>query len=232
MPYKLAHEAVEDGMKVSTESQFAVELRRLFERTRPTKIIETGTYMGMGTTAMIGAALAACAIAQPEFYSIEVNRAHFMAAHQNVQRQRINVQLMLGLSVPRSLLPTRQEIQRQYVHNQVDGVYVDFDPATRVEQYYRETDFGDLPDDLLGKCLDRFQGRPDFVLLDSAGHMGFVEFQYLMGRVQGPFALALDDVNHVKHYQSLQALKQDPRFQILVESKEKFGFCMAQFTPG
>ncbi len=40
----------------------------------------------------------------------------------------------------------------------------------------------------------------------------------------------LDDVYHVKHYQNLKLIQSDPRFNILTLSKEKFGFCIAEYN--
>jgi hypothetical protein len=43
--------------------------------------------------------------------------------------------------------------------------------------------------------------------------------------------IALDDTLHVKHRESLRRIKADPRFTLLEESKEKFGWVTAEFTP-
>jgi hypothetical protein len=80
--------------------------------------------------------------------------------------------------------------------------------------------------------LAHFEYQPDFVLLDSAGHLGHLEFVYTTSKLRGRCFIALDDTNHVKHYQSVLDMKQDPkRFRIVAESKEKFGFCIAEFNP-
>ena len=76
-----------------------------------------------------------------------------------------------------------------------------------------------------------WNGKPDFVLLDSAGHMGIIEFDYFLSLVRGPCTLMLDDTRHVKHHPSLQRMKADPRFVIELESPEKFGFVLASFHP-
>lgn len=233
MPYKVAgdYDQGKGLMSVNTQSEFSRQIIELFGRIRPKKIIETGTFLGAGTTAIIGAALRHHKIECPEFYSIEINPQFFAAAHSNVQKLNINVQLLHGLSVPRAMLPTRDDIRREYVHKVQDGVFVDWPEDVRADSYYRETDFAG-PDDLLGSCLARFNGAPDFVLLDSGGHMGYLEFTYLVERLRGPCHLALDDIKHVKHHRSLAAMKADPRFNVLVESDEKFGFCIARFDPG
>jgi hypothetical protein len=233
MPYKITSEVPGTGLiSVKTESAFSQAVTELFGRIRPRRIIETGTYMGTGTTAIIGKALRRCSIERPEFYSIEVNPQFFAIAHSNVQHLNINVHLLCGLSVPRALLPSRQQIEEMYVRQQPDtgDLFVDWPAAQRADAYFAETDFSG-PDDLLGKCLTRFDNAPQFVLLDSAGHMGNIEFRYVVDRLAAPCAIALDDTNHVKHHRSLQQMKADRRFRMLVESQEKFGFCVAEFDP-
>jgi len=61
--------------------------------------------------------------------------------------------------------------------------------------------------------------------------MGFVEFQYLIQKLAGPCLIALDDIHHIKHHKSFQFMRRDSRFELLLESQEKFGFCIARFTP-
>ncbi len=217
-------------MSVNAVSEFGSRILQLFGEIRPRKIIETGTFLGTGTTAIIGAALRYHKIERAEFYSIEVNRQYFERAHSNVQQQRINVQLLHGLSVPRSLLPSVEQIQKDFVDQKIDGIYVDWNEAQRAVAYHQETDHA-VADDLLGRCLERFQYAPDFLLLDSAGHLGYIEFRYAIEKVRARCHLALDDTNHVKHYRSVQEMKADPRFKILHESPEKFGFCIAEFDP-
>jgi hypothetical protein len=75
------------------------------------------------------------------------------------------------------------------------------------------------------------ENRPDLVLLDSAGHVGWEEFQVFCQEVKSPCWLVLDDVFHLKHDASLEAIRRDPRFQIHRLEKEKFGYCIARFEP-
>jgi ADP-heptose:LPS heptosyltransferase len=58
-----------------------------------------------------------------------------------------------------------------------------------------------------------------------------VEFNYLIERLQGPCYIILDDIRHIKHHRSLKQMGDDLRFTILTVSDEKFGFCIAKFTP-
>ncbi|GAH97755.1 unnamed protein product, partial [marine sediment metagenome] len=49
--------------------------------------------------------------------------------------------------------------------------------------------------------------------------------------LQGECHIALDDIYHVKHHRSFKQIQEDDRFELIVHSEEKFGFCIAKFTP-
>jgi len=234
MPFKNARD-IPDGVQLKTESQFARAIHTAFAETRPTRIIETGAYKGTGSTAIICSAILATeypAGARPKFFSVEINPRLVQIAQANTQKFRdagVDLEFLNGLSLPRSLLPTPEQIQAMVSADDAD-VYIDHSPAERVSLYAGEVAF-DVPDDMLDKAMRAFDYKPDFVLLDSAGHLGFVEFKYAISKLSGPCWLALDDTNHLKHYKSLRAIKQDARFKIAVEGTEKFGFCLARFNP-
>ena len=93
----------EDLTRISTESSFADRIKSLFAQARPKKIIETGTYLGTGTTTIIATALKDLGLAEATFFSIEVNPKHYSRALSHITKENLNVQLLNGLSVPRAL---------------------------------------------------------------------------------------------------------------------------------
>ena len=229
---RVAADYVPAGTGIGADSAFGAEIRNLFATIRPRKIIETGTYHGTGTTTIIAEALKALDIHDAIFYTIEVNPQNYARAQKYFAANNMNVQALNGLSVPRSMLPDKDQIARRTITEvDYDGIFVDHRENDRVQLYYNETDFPQVEDDLLYKCLERFDFRPDFVLLDSAGHMGSIEFDYLIDHLLGECYIALDDIHHIKHHHSFLRIESDPRFEILTTSKEKFGFCIARFTP-
>jgi ADP-heptose:LPS heptosyltransferase len=223
-----------DLTQIDNQSEFAAAIRQLFAEHRPTKLVETGTYLGEGTTRVIADALRQLDITEAQFHSIEINHHHLAQARRTLARNGLAsaVHLHHGVSVPRGLLPSLEEIERCTVREiDENDLFVDHREHERATLYFKETDFHGVPDDLLGRVLRQFNGRPDFVLLDSGGHMGNVEFNYLLSQLEGPCWIALDDVHHIKHRRSLRQIQADPRFEIRLESNEKFGFCIARFTP-
>ena len=229
-----AAQGAEDITSVQTDSAFARTIRSLIARIRPKRIVETGTFQGTGTTAVIADSLRELGLRDTRFYSIEVNPGLHQLARRNLEKAGLlsYVRLMNGLSVPRRLLPDREDIERRTVlETESQGLYVDHPLERRVDNYFQETDFPDVAEDLLARVLDIFDCRPDFVLLDSGGHMGNIEFNYLIEQLKGSCYLMLDDIFHVKHHRSFTQLSADPRFEVLEAVKEKAGFCLAKFTP-
>ena len=233
LAYKIAGRlSPKDLTRIDTGSHFARCIRDTFAKVRPKRIIETGTYLGTGTTLVIARALRELGLEDATFCSIEINPAHVRRAIENLAKHGFVVDILNGLSVPRALLPTVTQIEDAYVkHVLADGLIVDHEEADRARLYHRETDFPNLPEDLLGKALATFEFRPEFVLLDSGGHLGHVEFRYAIDKLRGPCVIALDDIHHVKHYQSFRDMRADDRFDVMAASEEKFGFCIARFNP-
>jgi hypothetical protein len=227
-----AHLSTKDLTRVPTDSQFARSVHDVFSRIRPRRIIETGTYFGTGTTTIIASALRDLGIDDAQFVSIEVNPRNIQRATANLAKAGLSVELIHGLSVPRNMLPTLEQIEKELVKSvMAEGLIVDHEENQRAALYFAETNFVDLPDDTLGNVLRRFDHRPDFVLLDSGGHMGWVEFRYVIQQLRGPCHIALDDIYHVKHHRSFQFIQRDARFELVTASEEKFGFCIARFVP-
>lgn len=227
---KVAEEYVKNGMMIQESSAFAEAIGQVIREYRPKKILEIGTYLGQGTTAVIAEAMKQNGI-DGTFFTIEVNPRYHAQAKAYLESKGYPVQALCGLSIPRRLLPSREQIQQTTTAMQDETLFVDHPEPVRAQRYYQETDFPAVPDDLLGKCLADFDGRPDLVLLDSASHLGWIEFQYLLERLKGPCILALDDIDHIKHHRSFQHMQKDSRFEILISSNEKFGFCIARFDP-
>lgn len=206
---QLAELFCKNGMKAG--DAFCNEITRLIMKKGLKKIIETGSYLGLGTTKAIRRGLSG----GEDIYSIEVNPSYYSQAQKNNNDDVIT--FLLGLSVGRPQLPI------DITFNVPDTVYVDYLDNKRSQSYQREVNFQGR-DHLLDYALSKFEYKPDLVILDSAGHLGLIEFKYLMERVKGDFILALDDTNHVKHYETLQIVKSDPlRYNILFESDQEFG---------
>ena len=213
---------------IDHESGFAAALADAIRTLKPRKLLETGTFYGDGSTRIIADALEEGGVADYEFYTIEVNPVRATGARKNLANTEVIVEN--GLTVRRDMLPDFNEIGICCAQAEQLGMTVDYDEEERRQRYFKETDFCEVPEGMLATVLDRFEGRPDFVLLDSAGHMGYLEFQYLLEHLKGSCVLALDDIKHVKHYKSFEHILKDSRFTVLEsDTEDRFGFGIFRF---
>ena len=226
-------------MSVSADSEFAMNLWMLITKHGIRKVIETGTYLGTGTTAVIASALddlienKVVAVEDVTFITIEAKKEHADIAEDNLRKSGFDAftTVLRGLSIPEDLLPTPQAIKEWTVDAVKDlPIVADHHESDRVYRYYSET-ANVQHDDQLGFALGKMNYRPDFVLLDSAGHVGLAEWEYLTDNLKGPCFIALDDVFHIKHYRSFQRMTEDSRYDIRYLSREKYGACIAHYCP-
>lgn len=221
----LASDFVKNGVTVGND--FLKSIKWVIDAYRPMRVIETGTYLGQGSTRAI---INALIDNKPdwEFHTIECNKSFYDQARRNIFRMQNNnrwgykVTMHNGLSIPEGLVPL--EVDMDYP----DNVFTDYHDTT----VYNAEISGAVKDDCLGEALRVMDYRPDMVLLDSAGHLGTIEYDYLMQTVnpRHSFILCLDDTMHRKHYKTLQKVKSNPHFAILRESTEKFGHAIAVYN--
>jgi len=206
---RVAEEVVRNGM--SAGNSFMRWIATIIREHKCKRIVETGSYLGEGTTAAIRRGMEG----DEEVYSIEVNPEYHSIAIENNLNSGIH--FLNGLSVPRPQIPV------DTTFNVPDHVIVDHYPKNRAELYRREVSYN-VSDCLLQKVLEKWDYKPDFVILDSAGHLGLIEFKYLMSMVKGSFFLALDDTLHVKHYETMEFIKAYPeKYKVIFQTDEKFG---------
>jgi len=195
---QIAENLVRSGITAS--DKFMKKLTETIQIGGLTKIIETGTHHGTGTTRAVLDAMDY----DFEFFSIEVNPANYKIAHKNVGHVP-GVHLINALSVGRGDLPVSISTDLP------EFVVIDHQDASRVGLYNQEVSYK-VADHGLEMALKAMDYKPDLVILDSAGHMGMIEFQYLMNRVapDHQFYLALDDTDHYKHYETMEFIKSKP----------------------
>jgi hypothetical protein len=219
------------GMTISPpeHGEFEDAIRRTVARFKPRNVIETGTYLGNGTTRVLHDALKSNG---PDFtfVTIEAQYTYWKVASAHY-RNNPEVVCLHGLSIPRSNLPTRDEIQKQFVDDETPGIYFDHPKEVRAALYMKEQET-EGPDKLLWVALGAFGFRPDLVLLDSAGHLGFLEFTYLMKLVKSPFVLVLDDVRHCKHNRTANSIVGNSFWEVIETGTERFGWLVARFKAG
>lgn len=220
-----------DATEISQTSQSSKELRKFIREKQPKVVLETGTYKGCGSSRIVLNALGQLDH-HIDFYTIEVRPDFFTEAKNNLSIDcppNVHVHCLNGLSIPRQLLPNSKSIEEIVSLAKHAGVQVDHNGADEVLHYTNETSMCDsVPDRRIDGVLDL---KPEIIILDSGGHIGTIEFKYVLSKLTWPCTIYLDDTRHIKHYKSLYEMQNDDRFFIRIESSEKFGFSIAEFTP-
>ena len=94
-------------------SQMVDAINSIISTYHPSSIVETGTNKGEGTTKMIADAIVSASIKssiKSRFISIECNPELHRLACAYIEKQGLPVECRLGLSVSRSVLPTKAMI--------------------------------------------------------------------------------------------------------------------------
>ncbi len=220
------------------------------KRNKMKYILETGTYIGLGSTRM----LAECFSGEsstPEIITLEANWRNWKNAKKNLRKYKFVIPVW-GLSVPKE--EALQFVKNDYAIQHQDefpDVYIDGagDPlgfylkelsgefgTTRFNfiNYFlkilenRDKTINYRGEDLLRIYLRKYKDETPLIVLDSSGAIGLLEFnivQNIMGK--SPYYLLLDDICHLKHFRSVAEIKQNPEFRILM-SDEKAGWLMAK----
>ena len=80
---------------------------------------------------------------------------------------------------------------------------------------------------MLEEWLHRMKTRRPLIVLDSAGGVGWLEYQIVVKEMgTAPYLLLLDDIHHLKHFRSLADIKNNSSFTVLGESMEQ-GWALA-----
>ena len=217
-----------DLMQVNPESEFAKEVYKIFENNTIKVAIETGTYLGIGTTKIVLDAMKVYN-QDTDFYSIEANKWHQNQARENLKNlgYENKVKLVYGLSIPSVMALSKEEIDEWVKKYENEDIYIDHNPDVRTQLYLDEAPTN-IEDAVLGKCL--LATHPDLLILDSAGHLGWVEFKYALNLMEKECFIVLDDIFHLKHFESYKYIQAHPEsFDLITVSHEKFGFLVAKW---
>ena len=214
--------------------RFAACIGQVIRERKIRVTLETGAYDGSGSTAAIVEALGGGQFPQSLHYAIEINPARASACAARYTGK--NVMVMCGLSVPRKSLPSMEALERAIVERLPDDVVIDWpgEPASTIARSYAEEIGDPVEDDMLLRAFrPRSALNPQFVLLDSAGHLGEIEFDRVMGLVgDTPIVLAMDDTRHFKHWHTARRIAFDGRWHVIArDNAERNGWLIAEFNP-
>jgi len=198
-------------------------------------VIETGTFLGTGSTRII---LEAFGTEVPEkFYTIEIEPTFYERARQNLASFKY-VEVLWGLSVDTHraeqfinhdplLVPGEAARRNLLIENPADPRSFYLSEIRAGVQGYASK----APDRWLELLLNRHRTATPLIALDSAGGIGWLEFCEVIRIMKGyKFLLFLDDINHVKHHRSLRYILSHPDFDLL-DYEMKDGWLVAISRP-
>lgn len=204
-------------------------------------VIETGTYVGTGSTTALAEALIRAGTASPRLDTIEVNPAHHRQAQANLAAYpfvRCHWGLSVGFAEAEDFIGKDAILSR---HEAESDIYIDdtIDPR----KFYLEEIRGNLvseasdaagapaggtPDNLLPALLRQTPATGTLILLDSAGGIGWLEFLTTLREMQDKdYLLLLDDIGHIKHYRSKRHVESAGDFQVLAAGDAR-GWILAE----
>lgn len=230
---RLTYEYSGDAQSIR-EGQFATALRKICKERKPMRVLESGTCKGTGTTKILLESIPSNA----DFRTIEINPIYVKQAieniaviHHSLKGSCPKTRIYNKLSIPKSLVPNGQLLHDRLFTDLGPEVWVDYHEHERERIYTSEVGFN-VKDDAIGEILQDWNGQCDFALLDSAGFMGLEEFLYLVDNLESDCIIALDDVNHIKHFQTLQLIKRVHNCRIIAQGEEKFGWAIIERKAG
>lgn len=217
------------SMSMGEDPVLTAALTKLIAEEGINVAIETGTYLGLGSTRFIADCLVAAHprehLGEKTFITIEASKAHWRQAVVNLIRYPF-MKCVWGTTVDIEAAAAFMANDDMLVnHQNYQGIYIDTldDP---VGAYGRElrgmfNSNEPIPDNqqgLLQRYLLKHGDDEPLIILDSAGGIGLLEFNIVTETMAGrTFHLLLDDTHHVKHYRSLQAVEADLDFRIVAK---------------
>ena len=214
-------------------SSLAVGISDFLKEVRPSHVIETGTYEGLGSTKIIAELLTQLKCAD-QFVTVEANWKSWKKAKRNLQPYSF-VKPLWGNTVdvkhasafimddevlkhpenyPDLLFDTPYN-QQQFYLDEINGKLGGRVSKRNMLAYLMDRSLHFSGSNLLTKYLQKFRGHEPLIVLDSAGGIGWLEFQIVRETLGNQsYHILLDDINHVKHFRSYQAIQKDPCFHI------------------
>ncbi|MGB6483360.1 MAG: hypothetical protein WBE86_07730 [Candidatus Acidiferrales bacterium] len=234
-----------------TDTQLRRLLIELCESLPLTHILETGTYVGLGSTTFIAEIFNKQSCAPQKFITIEASYSNWRKAKHNLQDFPF-VEPLWGLSIPRQEALNFIKNDTAIInHYNYPDIFIDEveDPITfysaeicgrlgrrmrspieELRQFVDRRRFY-AGEDLLGHWLSIFRSHTPLVVLDSAGGVGYLEFNTVQKiMLTQPYFLLLDDIHHLKHFRSYRDVHASDKFEVLGESQGA-GWLLARYQP-
>ena len=188
-----------------------------------TIIIESGTYIGTGSTKILSEIFSDSKTLK-KLFTIEINGEYYIKALENLKEYNF-VECINGFSL--DLTECINYIDNdEYLlnHQNYDDIYIDsFDPIINYKNEIMVSQW--RPQNILKKLITENFNEKLLMVLDSAGGIGYFEFlnvnEFLKDK---DYYLLMDDVDHIKHYRSKKDILNDSSFDVII-TNDNYLFC-------
>ena len=247
----------QSSISMSDDQEFKLVLLQLFKQNNIKVVIESGTFRGMGSTTTLANAIINSEAEIPQFFTIEADEKIHKEAVENLRKYPF-VTAHCGLSVSYSeALQFIMHDQAMLQHHQYPEIYID--DIHQPQLFYTKEIQGKISNmlgekstwwtkiknriplkfkksyrgkqNVLMDLLEQYKKDKPLILLDSAGGIGYLEFQkvrQIMG--DNAYYLVLDDIHHLKHFRSYAAIKKDASYKIISVNEEN-GWLICEHLP-
>ncbi|MBC3783788.1 hypothetical protein [Spirosoma utsteinense] len=220
---------------MSKDELFQSTLKEIFAEDKVDYVIETGTWLGTGSTQTLARAFPAHRPPKA-YYTIEGNLTFHSIARINLLKWSFVKPLWGDTVAKEKALHFIKHDEALHNHEQYADVFIDTleDPVNfytnEVEgklgknwvislvDWFGET-FLNRKENLLQTLLLQHRNDRPLVLLDSAGGIGWLEYQTVRDTLSNrPYWLILDDIHHLKHFRSFEDVRTRADFRIIAHS--------------
>jgi len=246
---KLYSEYPHASISMSQDEKFKNIIDEILSTGQVKSILESGTFKGLGSTTILADTVVKNNITLNHFFTLEVEKEIQKEAQKNLKKYSF-VTSVFGMSL------TKDECFKfiekdDAINNHQNYPEIFIDSITNPKEFYikeikgdlsknkntgmsfLEKIIGNLTQSLKQNCFRTYipiiKYDNPIILLDSAGAVGLLEFERvceLMGEYN--YYLILDDVHHLKHFRSLQRVKENKKFNILAQDIEQ-GWVVAKY---
>lgn len=240
------------SISMTNDKEFALALNDLFEKNTISHVLETGTYLGLGSTTFLANAILNSGKELPLFYTLEVDGNIHKKARKNLRKFQF-VQPMWGISVNSEEAVNFTKNDDAIInHENYPDVFIDDikDPVrfylTEVEgklskniykkhffrklkNFFKFREVEPFKENIFGELIPQIKHSDPLFLLDSAGSLGYLEYNKVQEMMDGQnHFLILDDIHHIKHFRSYRDIKANDKYTILAENLQH-GWLIARY---
>lgn len=240
------------SISMTKDKEFSLALDELFEKNEISHLLETGTYLGLGSTSFLANSILKSKKKLPIFFTLEVDGNIHKKAKKNLKKYPF-VQPIWGLSVrSEEAVNFTKNDDAILNHEQYPDVFIDDikDPIKfylteiegklskniykkhlfkKLKNFFKSKDVMPFQENIFGEIIPQIKNLDPLFLLDSAGSLGYLEFNKIQELMDGcSHFLILDDIHHIKHFRSYRDVKANSKYTILAENLEH-GWLIARY---